>query len=194
MRSLFITTSLVALAAATEGSHELDIPANLRREPGPAKVSLAPSTPAPKTAPVKSATKKASTKPASKKASAKVEAAVAEAQSDNRRSIVPKKFKAIYAAHDGTNGDKLAAALKLATTTKNEDGRECLDEPALAKIAKENGVDYAAYKHLNNGQKRMNVGNKLRGMLKGGERVQIGKQVFADAKKALAKPETQVSA
>jgi hypothetical protein len=106
-------------------------------------------------------------------------ATVEAAKADTRRSIVPQRYKVAYAAKGGHNGDKVAKALKAATTTTNKDGRECLDLPALVAIAKENGVDFAPYAGLNNGQKRMCVGNKLRGILEAGERkVRIAGQTF----------------
>jgi len=40
---------------------------------------------------------------------------------------------------------------------------------ALIKFAKANGVDTDKYAHLNNGQKRMNIGNRLRNLVKKGE-------------------------
>jgi hypothetical protein len=49
--------------------------------------------------------------------------------------------------------------------------RPILNEPALKKIAVENGIDYDRYSHLNNGMKRMNVGNALRGMLRRGNTI-----------------------
>lgn len=104
-------------------------------------------------------------------------------KSKSKRSIVPAKFKAAYADSRDTCGDKMAMALKDATTTTNTDGRECLDVPALAAIAKANGLSMSPYSHLNNGQKRMCVGNKLRGLAEQGTVVVIGAQRFAGANK-----------
>lgn len=136
------------------------------------------------------------TKPAVKKAakakSAKaVDAAhkptqVERTEGNPQKSIVPMKFKAAYAAHDDTSGTALTLALKAYTTTKNADGRPCLDVDALKRVASANGLDISAYDALNNGQKRMNTYNRLRGMLKGGKTVVIGKTKFSDADKALA--------
>lgn len=103
------------------------------------------------------------------------------------RSIVPARFKAAYAEHNDTNGDKLTLALKAATTMENEDGRECLDVKALKTIAAANKIDTAKYAKLNNGQLRMNVINRMRGLIKHGTTVVIGKQSFAI--KALVKPD-----
>lgn len=88
-------------------------------------------------------------------------------------SIVPKAYKAAMAEHKDTNGSKLALVLKEATTTVNDEGRAVLDVEALWKIATANGIDHKPYKDLNNGQKRMNIGNKLRGLVADGETVNI---------------------
>lgn len=113
---------------------------------------------------------------------------IASTPDNPAKSIVPVRFKQAYAAHNDTCGDRLSLTLKEHTTHKNADGRDALDVPALRTIAKANGVDFTPYEGLNNGQKRMNVRNKLAGMLKAGKKVTIGKQVFANADKALAKP------
>lgn len=102
------------------------------------------------------------------------------------RSIVPNKFKAVYSEYRDTCGDKLALALKEATTTTNKDGRECLDLVKLAAIAKANGVPMRPYSHLNNGQKRMSVGNRLRGLLEAGKKVQIDGRTFTGVNKVAA--------
>lgn len=124
-------------------------------------------------------------KPAKAKKAAKAEIDEDDEEVTGPRSIVPARFKAKYAEHDGSNGDKIALAFKSYTTTKNADGRDCLDEAKLAEVAKANGIDMSRYAKMNNGQKRMNVGNRLRGMLKQGTTVTIGGIKFADAAKAL---------
>lgn len=104
-----------------------------------------------------------------------------------RKTIVPGKYKAQYAAHNGGCGDDMHLELTAATTTKDaETGRTVLDWPALQAIAEQNGLDVAKYAGLNNGQKRMNVGNRMRGLLKAGKDVKIGKRTFKaeDAKAA----------
>lgn len=123
---------------------------------------------------------------APKSASKRKPSNIARTADNPAKSIVPMKFKEKYADHDGTNGTALALALKDETTMKNKDGRDCLDVDTLFAIAKAHGIDTAKYKGLNNGQLRMNVGNRLRGKLQAGEKITIGKRVFADAKKALA--------
>lgn len=111
-------------------------------------------------------------------------AAVTEADLPKRvlkGSIVPNVYKAAMAEHKDTNGSKLALVLKEATTMLVDDSgedseggkRAVLDVEALKAIAKKNGIDFAPYAHLNNGQKRMNVGNKLRGLINDGVTVDI---------------------
>ncbi len=103
------------------------------------------------------------------------------------RSVVPGRYKTAYAEHNNTCGDKLGLALKKYTFTKDGDGRDSIDLTKLGEVAKANGIAFEKYAGLNNGMKRMNVSNKLRGMLKHGEKVTIGSQVFAKAETALAK-------
>lgn len=111
-----------------------------------------------------------------------IDPATGEATVKVSRSIVPLKFKAKYASANGTCGDDMALELKAATTRLNADKREELDVDALWAIAAQNKLDVSKYVNLNNGQKRMNVGNKLRGLLKAGHDVVIGtgksKRVF----------------
>lgn len=102
------------------------------------------------------------------------------AKTKKSRSIVPARFKQAYAKHDDTNGSALAVALKEHTTTENKDGRECLDVAALLAVARANKIDPKPYASMNNGQKRMNIGNKLRGLILAGETVKIGSKVFRD--------------
>lgn len=103
-----------------------------------------------------------------------------------RRSKVPAKYKEKYAKNNGGCGDDMHRELTAATTAPNADGRLTLDWPALQAIAKQNGIDAAKYEGYNNGMKRMNIGNKLRGLLGAGTDVKIGKFTFKaeDAKAA----------
>jgi hypothetical protein len=101
-------------------------------------------------------------------------------------TVVPVAYKAAYAEHNDTCGDRVALALKDATT-KVVENRSVLDVDALRKIAKDNGIDFAPYEHLNNGQKRMNVGNKLRGLVRDGEPVKIAGKTFEGAAAIKAK-------
>ena len=108
---------------------------------------------------------------------------VVSTEANPSKSIVPPKYKTIYAAHEGTNGDNVAQALK-AMETHNEAGRPTIDWATMLEIAKANEIDLSAYEHLNAGQKRMNLGNKLRGAIKAGKTVVIGKKRIATIKAA----------
>lgn len=89
------------------------------------------------------------------------------------KSIVPPKYKTRYAAHGGTNGDNIAAALK-ALETPNAVGRPTLGLDTMKDVAAKNGIVFERYEKLNPGQQRMNLGNKLRGMVKAKKIVHIG--------------------
>lgn len=108
---------------------------------------------------------------------------VASTEANPSKSIVPPKYKVVYSAHQGTNGDNVAMALK-AMEAINEAGRPTIDWATMQEIAKANEIDLSAYAHLNAGQKRMNLGNKLRGMIKAGRTVVIGKRRIATLKAA----------
>lgn len=109
---------------------------------------------------------------------------VTATEANPQKSIVPVRFKERYADHGDSNGDRVAHALKAATLTKNDDGRPAVDLAALHAIADSNGIDWKAYAKLNAGMQRMNIGNRLRGMLKNEKGVVIGKQRFSDWDKA----------
>ena len=145
----------------------------------------APAPVVPKTTTRKPRAAKAKVETKAKKAKHKP-STIKSTEANLAKSIVPVKFKTLYAEHNDTNGSPLSLALKEATTTTNEDGREALDVKALAAIAKAHGIDFKVYEHLNNGQKRMNVGNKLRGLVKAGKTVTIGKKTFKNAKQVEA--------
>lgn len=110
--------------------------------------------------------------------------AVVATDTNPQKSIVPVRFKQRYAETGDSCGDRVALALAKFTEGKNEDGRPCCDETKLQEVAAANGIDYKAYFRCNVGQKRMNIGNRLRGMVKNEKPVVIGKQRFADWEKA----------
>lgn len=169
----------------------LDIPAGLKREPKAkptvsvaatklAKAHNADVQPAPaRVVKAKKAIKAKAAKLANDKPSKARE--IVRTEANPAKSIVPSAFKAKYAEHNDTNGSRLSLVLKDATTMRNEQGRESLDVKALFGIAKANGIDVKAYEALNNGQKRMNVRNKLAGLVKAGKTVTIGKTKIASA-------------
>jgi hypothetical protein len=94
------------------------------------------------------------------------------------RSVVPGRYKKRYAATRNTCGDPLAIAFKDYTFDVDGDGRDSVDMAKVHEVAKANGIDTTAYASLNNGMVRMNVANRLRGMLKHGKTVTIGSQTL----------------
>jgi hypothetical protein len=58
-----------------------------------------------------------------------------------------------------------------------------VSEEKLYEVAKANSVDMSKYEGKNIGMKRMNLGNRLRGLHKKGETVTIGDMVIAGAAK-----------
>ncbi len=120
---------------------------------------------------------------------ASIEGATTEAPAGEprvSRSIVRLHYKQKYGNRQN-NGDEIAGELT-AATTGNDKGRAFTDLALLTEVAEANGIDMAKYAHLNAGQQRMNVGNRLRGMVKRGEFVVIGKRKFnaENAKKKAA--------
>lgn len=98
-------------------------------------------------------------------------------------SIVRHRFKARYAeqGHPDNCGDGVAAALRAAVIEEDEDGREFCSDKLMAKVARDNGhaETYKRWAHLNPGQRRMNLGNVLRGLQRRGEDIVIDGQTFA---------------
>lgn len=124
------------------------------------------------------ATRKAKAAP---KAKAK-KSAKGSAPKPENRSIVPAKYKARY-GKAGTVGDELADAL-----TAYCHGEDGISPMKIVEIGKQNGIDVLdRWGQRNLGQQRMNLGNVLRGRLKRGEYVRVGKDewnVEAKGKKA----------
>lgn len=92
-------------------------------------------------------------------------------------SIVRGRYKKEYGkpAHCG---DEMALAF--AGFVQDEEGG--LDLGKLAQVAGANGVDLKRWSHLNNGQKRMNLGNVLRGLIRKGTDVKVGSKTFKGEK------------
>lgn len=109
-------------------------------------------------------------------------------------SIVPEKYRRKYGASQRC-GDDVAEVLSAyvtleRATKKNPDGG--LDKAKLRGVAELNGIgDKLAVwedKGLNGGLLRMNTSNVLRGMVRRGERVEIGTEVWeADPSKLEAR-------
>lgn len=169
---------------ATDG-----VPEFLKRNAKPTDTAAAPAKPATMTSTPPTKTKRAA--PAKTKRPAKpAVSAATDKPAPAKRSIVPASFKEKYAAHNDTCGSSLSMFLKEQTTGENKDGRECLLVDELFAIAHANGIDTKKYVGLNNGQKRMNVYNRLVGLLNDGKDVKVGKRTFraADHKPTTAKP------
>ena len=100
-------------------------------------------------------------------------------------SLVGADYREKY-GKDGHNGDQFAVALKTATETSVKGKKAKFDRPKLEDIAKANNIDIVKYAKLNNGQFRMNVGNRLRGLFNKGIAVKVGKDTFHDPSLAKA--------
>ncbi|KKN34838.1 hypothetical protein LCGC14_0789790 [marine sediment metagenome] len=83
-------------------------------------------------------------------------------------------YREQYRKFNDSCGDDLAEMLRSETTKQNKDGDDVLDLKALWRVAKDNGVDYKKYGHLNPGHQRMVISNVLRGMLNKGTDVKVG--------------------
>jgi hypothetical protein len=183
-----LTTAICRAAEAGTGAD--DLPLTDPRHPLHRADVVKTETPAAPKAKASGVTRKAkeAKAPKTKKATASAKkphepSKIVSTEDNPSKSIVPGKFKVLYAAHGGTNGDNVAVALKAAETI-NSEGRPSLDWDTMLTIAKANDIDLSAYAHLNPGQKRMNLGNKLRGMVKSGKTVVIGKKRIATLKAA----------
>ena len=113
-----------------------------------------------------------------------------EEESDEKtiRSIVPEVYRRKYTelkAVGGSgqdNNDNFAQWMRekfFKVVISNNKEVVVLDVDALNAFAAENGIDGTRWSHLNNGQKRMNVGNACRTLIKKGFRIIChGKVVF----------------
>ena len=89
-------------------------------------------------------------------------------------SIVKTEYKSEYGP-DGNCGDEIALALR--EHTRDDDDR--FNRAAALEIARTNGIRYLT--GTNDGQRAMNLGNKLRGLTRRGQSVVIGNGVYTDA-------------
>lgn len=100
------------------------------------------------------------------------------------KSIVKKKYKKLYRPTKDTNGDDFAQALHAALFP---DGEE-FDIAAFNATCRANSIDPKRWAKLkNNGMRRMNCGNVLRGMIRRGEVVTLGNKTFKGSLKSLPK-------
>ena len=77
-------------------------------------------------------------------------------------SVVPPKYKQRYGTKANC-GDELANAL---------DGIDPASD-VWPRLAADNGIDWSRWSHLNNGMRRMNLGNVLRNLAKKGTRLNL---------------------
>lgn len=100
------------------------------------------------------------------------------------KSIVKKKYKKLYRPTKDTNGDDFAEALHAALFP---DGEE-FDIAAFNAACRANDIDPKRWAKLkNNGMRRMNLGNVLRGMIRREVKVTLGNKTFKGSLKSLPK-------
>jgi len=87
-----------------------------------------------------------------------------------------KQFMEKY-GRSGTCSDDIATALST-YLTDNETGKT--DPDKVQNVAEVNNVPVSNWSHLNAGQRRMLLGNVLRGKLRRGGIVRIGEQEFKE--------------
>lgn len=94
-------------------------------------------------------------------------------------NVVPMHHKERYGAAQSC-GDDVASALADHVRVPHPENpkKTVIDASLLAQVASANGLDLARWDHLNIGMQRMNLGNALRGMVKRGERVEVGTSVW----------------
>lgn len=81
------------------------------------------------------------------------------------KSVVKRKYKQRYRPFKMTCGDELSKLITAHVTVETEEGKR-IDRAKLVKFAKANHAWDDRYKLMNIGMVRMNVGNKLRGILR----------------------------
>lgn len=108
----------------------------------------------------------------------------ADEEADEKSNGVPQKYKQKYLLNEDPDScsDEVAHAFKEAVTGLNEKGKPAVDLEKLSQVAEDNGLleRYEGYvaKGMNNGMKRMNIGNVIRAMVKRGEAVTIGNKTW----------------
>ena len=86
------------------------------------------------------------------------------------RSIVKKSYKRAYKPFHQTCGDDFAGLLRQHLEIVTEEGKR-IDPDRLERFAKANDCWVPGYANLNVGQRRMNVGNRLRAKVAKGHEV-----------------------
>ena len=92
---------------------------------------------------------------------------------DSAGDKVGKKYRTAY-GKEGHNGDDIA--LKLKEFCLGEGGK--IDIAKVQRLCKDNKIEYSKYEHLNVGMQRMTVGNILRGKVRKGESIKVGKETI----------------
>lgn len=90
------------------------------------------------------------------------------------KGMIKAKYKKVYKPFKMTNGDDLNQLLAEHLKYKDPDGKMRVNQTKLVKFAKANDCWVDGYKHLNVGQQRLNVGNRLRAKIKKGHVVSWG--------------------
>lgn len=85
-------------------------------------------------------------------------------------SIVKPKYRKIYQPKQDSCGDTLADDMRDYLTVE-EEGIKSIDLRKLRRLADANGVWNPRYANLNAGQQRMNVGNRLRALVRNGREI-----------------------
>lgn len=85
---------------------------------------------------------------------------------EDGRSIVKRAYRIRYQYHQDTNGDPVAEQLKNYLHDETKDGLPCINRTKMERFAQANELWDPRYSRLNNGQVRMNIGNKLRARMR----------------------------
>lgn len=94
------------------------------------------------------------------------EAAAEDEEEKESHSIVPAKYRARYKPFKDTNGDGLSEQIKAHVSAPNDAGELRISFSKLRRFAEANGCWSNDYSHLNHGQMKMNVTNRLRAKIR----------------------------
>lgn len=89
-----------------------------------------------------------------------------EEEEKKSHSIVPAKYRARYKPFKDTNGDGLSEQIKAHVSAPNDAGKLRISFSKLRRFAEANGCWSNDYSHLNHGQMKMNVTNRLRAKIR----------------------------
>ena len=94
------------------------------------------------------------------------EAAAEDEEEKESHSIVPAKYRVRYKPFKDTNGDGLSEQIKAHVSAPNDAGELRISFSKLRRFAEANGCWSNDYSHLNHGQMKMNVTNRLRAKIR----------------------------